>query len=198
MRHRGTVTSWKDDRGYGFIAPEGGGKAVFVHIRAFQNRQRRPTIDAQVTYQLSTDARGRARAEQVSYAEDRRSVRSIGIWLAGLFIALVAAAAVAGLLPREVPVVYLVVSTVTFMVYGFDKAAATGDRRRTPENTLHLLAILGGWPGALIARTVFRHKTKKQPFQWVFRLTILLNLGLFGWMCSTPGGQWLQQLLSSF
>ena len=45
-----------------------------------------------------------------------------------------------------------------------DKQRAIEGRRRIPENDLLGLALIGGSPGALIARQVFRHKTKKQPF----------------------------------
>ncbi|HBH72150.1 MAG TPA: hypothetical protein DDY43_01605 [Synechococcales bacterium UBA10510] len=44
---------------------------------------------------------------------------------------------------------------------------------------LHLLALLGGWPGGLIARHKLRHKTIKQPFRFIFWCTVVLNcLGL--------------------
>jgi uncharacterized membrane protein YsdA (DUF1294 family) len=41
-----------------------------------------------------------------------------------------------------------VLNLLTFVVYYLDKNAAIRGSQRTPENTLHLLAVLGGWPGA--------------------------------------------------
>ena len=73
-----------------------------------------------------------------------------------------------------------ILSVVTFAVYGFDKAAARRNGRRVPERTLHLLAVLGGWPGAYLAQRVFRHKTVKQPFRRIFWLTSLPPLTLLG------------------
>jgi len=57
-----------------------------------------------------------------------------------------------------------VVNLLTFLVFGWDKLAAVDGRPRVPERLLLLLAALGGGPGALLARPVFRHKTRKQPF----------------------------------
>ncbi|MEG2941275.1 MAG: DUF1294 domain-containing protein, partial [Thermomonas sp.] len=50
--------------------------------------------------------------------------------------------------------------------------------RRMPEDTLHLLDVLGGWPGALIAQQLHRHKTVKASFQTAFWFSVLLNLGV--------------------
>jgi uncharacterized membrane protein YsdA (DUF1294 family) len=71
--------------------------------------------------------------------------------------------------------VYLgVLNLMTFLTFGFDKAAAAEKRARVPEATLLTLAALGGSPGALLARPAFRHKTRKQPFG--ARLTLIVFL----------------------
>lgn len=70
---------------------------------------------------------------------------------------------------------YVLLSAITFVVYALDKSAARTGGRRTPEVTLHALALAGGWPGALLARRVLRHKTRKQPFRAVFWLTVVAN-----------------------
>jgi uncharacterized membrane protein YsdA (DUF1294 family) len=73
---------------------------------------------------------------------------------------------------------YLLISLLTFVIYAKDKSAAEKGSWRIPESTLHFLALIGGWPGALLAQQVLRHKSKKQPFRFVFYLTVLLNCGL--------------------
>lgn len=55
-------------------------------------------------------------------------------------------------------------SLITFASYGWDKRQARLGRQRISENRLHLLALLGGWPGALVGRQIFRHKTQKTWF----------------------------------
>ena len=72
--------------------------------------------------------------------------------------------------------VYGLVSVVTFIVYAIDKSAARNDRRRIPEKTLHLLALCGGWPGALFAQKLLRHKTQKQPFLTVFWCIVVIHV----------------------
>ena len=81
-------------------------------------------------------------------------------------------------------------SLFTFIVYAIDKAAARAQRRRTPESTLHLLALAGGWPGALLAQKWLRHKSVKQPFRTVFWLTMVLNVAGLVLLCSP----WLRHL----
>lgn len=70
---------------------------------------------------------------------------------------------------------YGAASLSLFALYGLDKSAARRGRRRVPENSLHMLALLGGWPGALAGQWAFRHKTRKQPFRAIFVVTIVLN-----------------------
>jgi uncharacterized membrane protein YsdA (DUF1294 family) len=81
-------------------------------------------------------------------------------------------------------IVYLVVvalmSVVAFVAYGFDKRRARKNGRRVPEKTLHLMALFGGWPGALIGQRVFRHKTQKISFRIVFWLCVVLHLTVVG------------------
>ena len=73
---------------------------------------------------------------------------------------------------------YLVASVVAFAVYAADKSAARAGRRRTPENTLILLGLVGGWPGALVAQRTLRHKTRKTGFLAAFWLSVALNVAV--------------------
>jgi len=70
---------------------------------------------------------------------------------------------------------YGVVSVLAFFLYWGDKRKARADTWRTPENILHAVELAGGWPGALLAQQVFRHKTRKVSFQLVFWLIVLLH-----------------------
>lgn len=72
-------------------------------------------------------------------------------------------------------------SVATFIAYGLDKRRARRKTWRIPESTLHLMELLGGWPGALLAQQVFRHKTRKASFLVVLYAIVLLHAVLIGW-----------------
>lgn len=99
------------------------------------------------------------------------------------------------------PLIFLtlcgVLSLVTFIAYALDKAAARKGSWRTPESTLHLLSLLGGWPGALVAQRKLRHKTRKPSFRLVFWLTVLLNCGILLWSLSPSVREKVKALYSS-
>lgn len=80
--------------------------------------------------------------------------------------------------------VYVVLSVALFSMYGRDKAAAQQGERRTPEARLHLVALLGGWPGGLAGQRVFHHKTRKRSFQFTFWLTVFANCLVVAWLLS--------------
>lgn len=71
-----------------------------------------------------------------------------------------------------------VMSPITLVAYGWDKWRARREGRRISERTLHTLALLGGWPGALAGQRWFRHKTRKYQFQFAFWGTLFLHFAL--------------------
>ena len=76
---------------------------------------------------------------------------------------------------------HAVMSPVAFFAYAWDKAAARRrGARRVPEMRLHLLALLGGWPGAWLARGWLRHKTEKAGFTALLALATLSHAGACG------------------
>ena len=108
----------------------------------------------------------------------------MSVGLACVFVALVSVLAAAGDLPASVPVLYVAASVTAFVLYRIDKAAALAGARRTPEDTLLVLGLLGGWPGALIAQRVLRHKSRKASFQLMFWMTVAINCAVLAWFWS--------------
>ena len=79
-------------------------------------------------------------------------------------------------LPDYVALVYAAGSALTFVVYAVDKAAARSGRQRVSEGSLIVLGFVGGWPGALLAQQLLRHKTVKESFQRQFWQSVMLNV----------------------
>lgn len=102
------------------------------------------------------------------------------IFLAGLI-----GAAQQHMLPVGIAGMYLTLSLLTFIAYAIDKSAAKRNKWRTKESTLHLLALMGGWPGALFAQNLLRHKSVKASFRNVFWLTVVANLAVLGYGIKT-------------
>jgi uncharacterized membrane protein YsdA (DUF1294 family) len=81
--------------------------------------------------------------------------------------------------PPAVALVYLAASLACFIAYALDKSAARSRARRTPERTLLLLGLAGGWPGAVLAQQWLRHKSAKKSFRFKFFAVAALNVALF-------------------
>lgn len=193
MRSKGKIASWNDEKGFGFIAPLAGGRQAFVHITAFRNRNRRPQLGEVISYATSTDEQGRPCAVEATLAGDRLAPEGkpkqglVSTIAAAAFLLFVGALVHAAKLPLPVLAVYLVASIVSFIAYAADKSAARTGAWRIRERTLHLLALAGGWPGALIAQQRLRHKSKKESFRAVFWVTVWMNCGALVWLL-TPFG----------
>ena len=71
----------------------------------------------------------------------------------------------------------LFVNLWTVLRFGQDKTRARLNQRRIPEANLLGLALIGGTPGAFLARHLFRHKTRKEPFSTYLLLIAAAQLG---------------------
>ncbi|MGH8852857.1 MAG: DUF1294 domain-containing protein [Telluria sp.] len=186
-RFQGRITSWKDEQGFGFITPNGGGPTVFVHITSFTSPGR-PAANEAVTYELAVNGKGQARAQNVArvraaasrQAASRGGKRALLVALG--FIAFLAACVLTGKLPLVALLACLGLSALAFLAYAADKSAARRGRRRIPESSLHLVALVGGWPGALVAQQVLRHKSKKESFRKTFWVTVVVHCCALGWL----------------
>ena len=83
----------------------------------------------------------------------------------------------------------IAINFIAFAAFGLDKAKARRGHYRIAESTLLLFAFLGGTLGAYAGRSLFRHKTRKQPFNsHLFSIAVLQMLalgGLIGWWVSS-------------
>jgi uncharacterized membrane protein YsdA (DUF1294 family)/cold shock CspA family protein len=185
MRHQGRIAKWDDERGFGFVSSYKGGDSVFVHISSFQRGDRRPSVNEAVSYALALDSHGRLQANDVRFMVDQsnasrmreilRSRIAVPIAFAMSFLIALAALAAVGWLEMSWLALYYGASIITYCCYSRDKTAAQNAGRRTPESTLHLMSLVGGWPGALIAQVLLRHKTRKPRFLVGYWFTVIVN-----------------------
>ena len=199
-RLHGTLTSWDDDRGFGFITAARGTDKTFVHIKAFPSRPTRPHLGEALTFEVERAANGKHQATRVHPAgqrmpsqarrpaarpSSRRSSRAAQYLPILLFVIGYLVANALWPIPLWVAGIYLATSLICFLVYAADKSAATAKRWRVSEATLLLWGVVGGWPGAIVAQQTLRHKTQKASFRSVFWFTVIVNLIAFA-VFATP------------
>jgi uncharacterized membrane protein YsdA (DUF1294 family)/cold shock CspA family protein len=209
MRFEGIVKSWNDDRAFGFIEPSQGGQEIFLHITALPARTTRPAPNQRVTFELELNRDGKKRAKNVQFAQGPRVVRpnrstnrpttarwgGATLFAIPAFLLVYLATTLFWKVPLAVGAAYVGVSVICFITYALDKSAAQSGSRRTPEKTLHLLALMCGWPGALLAQQFLRHKSTKAEFRSAFWATVVLNVGAF-LVLSYPGINAWQRIAS--
>ena len=184
VRFEGTLESWNDDRGYGFIALPRGGKSVFAHIKSFEGLTYRPRVGEVFSFTLSTLEDGRLRAEQTRLVAVARATprhRSPAGPIVGALVILIFTTEFIVLsllwnLPLWVAGLYAGISVACFLLYAEDKSKAQKGHWRVAESSMQIIALIGGWPGAIVAQQVFRHKTRKRGFQFVFWTAVVVNM----------------------
>jgi uncharacterized membrane protein YsdA (DUF1294 family)/cold shock CspA family protein len=191
MRVKGKIQQWDDAKGYGFIQSTQSDERVFLHASALQNRQRRPVVGEVVTYLVIKDDAGRSQAQSVTFAGEPLTIKPIQaaktssnwpvVFVAIFFMGL---GLISWLLNISWYVVigYAIISLLTFASYAWDKHKSKQAQWRTPESTLQILSLIGGWPGGLLAQNWLRHKTRKSRFLWLFWCMVLLNIVALVWL----------------
>ena len=201
---RGRITDWKDERGFGFIEPESGGRRVFFHISNMVRGAPRPSIGDVVSYEMAITGDGRSSAVEVRPT----GLNAVSGMLLSkrVFLSVVATLVFPvlwwymkiGMFPAILFWAFAGMSSVTFILYGLDKSAAKREVQRTPESRLQFCALLGGWPGALLAQQLFRHKSSKLSFQLIFWFTVMLNCGVLWLVVSPTGAAFIRQFLQAW
>lgn len=197
MRLKGKLIKWNEEKAFGFIVPNGGGDHVFIHKTALSNRKRTPQVNDVITFSITKDKQGRYCADDATFSGEKlkkkqaKNVSKFSIYLSVIFFGLIVAALIMGHIPKNLALLYLGASIVSFIAYASDKSKAKRNAWRTPESTLHFFALVGGWPGAAIAQQALRHKSQKRDFRIVFWLTVIVNCGALTWLMSPSGAHLL-------
>ncbi|KAF1021531.1 MAG: hypothetical protein GAK30_01750 [Paracidovorax wautersii] len=179
-----------------------------MHARDFGPQTTQPQAGMVVSFEVEASAKG-PRAVRVQIQADRgrshgrqnqpaarpssrrtwpaqaRSTARLGAIV--LFLLLYLGVAWLWPVSNAVLLLYLGASAVCYGAYALDKRAAQRGSWRIAEKTLHGLALIGGWPGALLAQHYLRHKSSKASFQALFWLTVVINVAAFVLLASPYG-----------
>jgi len=188
---KGKITEWHDSKGYGFISPLDNKQRIFFHISSVTTRNHRPKIGDFVEYSTERDPKGRNNAIEIVITSAK--LVSLNLVFALSFLVLVCASSFVLNGYPVLIIMYVFMSLLTYIRYYADKQAAIEQRYRVPELSLHMLSLLGGWPGALFAQNQLRHKSKKQPFKTILWLTIIFNSCAYFWLLTPSGHLTIQQ-----
>lgn len=191
----GEIISWDDEKGYGFIRTAKK-ESVFFHISAFHYTSQRPQAGQQVSFYCNRPAGSEPQkalkvvlsGHEASLFSDRpydyhelnlNMRKFLCYGLSGIVYLLAV-----NHYSAKLAAFYLLVSAAAFWLYRSDKQTAvtqsgkTGYLGRVPEKKLHQIGLIGGWPGALLARGAFDHKTGKASFIRVFWLVAAINIAI--------------------
>ena len=199
MSYKGTVVSWNEAKGFGFIKPEGNKKEIFAHINDFKSRIPKNIVGEEVTFNASKDDKGRLCAANIKTNKPKKNTSLLSI----AYIPVIAFVAAIGfpIYKKEYPIeiAYWVgtLSLITIFYYARDKAKAQNNSWRISEDKLQLFSVLGGWPGAIVAQQLFRHKTAKKSFQRVFWATVVINCSVVAWSFSREGTPYMYEAIFS-
>lgn len=160
-RITGIVITFDTNKHFGFIKSAQLDKNVFVHANEVKNEHLLHP-GQEVEFTLIETKKG----FQATHVEIKKSKMTPFSFF--LFIAFIMTGALGAYLYQSVPLLesyLLAINIVTAFFYGYDKMSAGSSLLRIPENTLHTLALVGGWPLALFSQNLLRHKTVKKSFR---------------------------------
>jgi len=169
-----SIVEWRDAEGFGFL--ELGNQRVFLHWREFAERHKRPEVGDRIRFSIGLDKEGRTCAKSASHLNDggKFGLGAAAILAALLIVPCLALSRVA--IPAAFSFGYFgMVSLCGYVVYAADKDRARRGERRIPERSLHLMELLGAWPGGFVAQRHLRHKCSKPSYQAVFWMIVLIH-----------------------
>ena len=188
--YQGRIINWNDEKGYGFIQLMPGHENLFFHISTFAYHHRRPAADTAVTVLAIPGNKGGWQASRVLLREHEHAIMEDSIYdiaehsqpkkLEGYTYAVLDILYFLSLTLISAPlgITSAILSVLTVALYRHDKHAAERGGQRVPDTALHLASLLGGWPGALIARPLLRHKLNQKRFRGFFWASIVANFGI--------------------
>ncbi|HVZ64017.1 MAG TPA: DUF1294 domain-containing protein [Lacunisphaera sp.] len=173
MAFKGRIVEWSRERGFGYVESEG--RRVFLHWREFKEHHKRPEEGDVILFELGQDKQGRPCATKATHHNDGGRLHGWHWFVLALLLAVPVSAAWRRMSQQAflgVAVWCVGASALTYFAYYIDKRSARAQAWRAKETQLHLMELVGGWPGAFLAQYRFRHKSSKASYQFVFFLIV--------------------------
>lgn len=187
-RFEGTLVSWDDERGFGFIEGPELHQPVFMHVKFLTSRRQRPVKGDRLRFTMGVGRDGGPAASEVEIvgAPPAPPPKPPPATLLDLSRLMAAVALLIGVIvayryrdaPLWFPALYLVMSFGSGLAYWLDKVFARDGRTRVRESMLHFADAFFGIAGGLFAQHVFRHKTRKRAFRATTRLIFVAHATL--------------------
>ncbi len=200
MRASGKIVSWDRVKGCGYALAKAGTSEIFIESKDFEESHYQAVVGQQIKFEISETKRGAPTGHSIKFTGERIHTKNRSwygfTWGAiALLAVFVSWLYIAKVIPLALLACYAFVSFISFSCYYIDKRAARKDLWRLSESNLQLGALLGGWPGALLAQGVFRHKIRKPLFLLVFYIIVSLHIGLLGFYLSEQGNVLIRSAL---
>ncbi|WP_339389539.1 DUF1294 domain-containing protein [Vibrio neptunius] len=183
MAIQGTISEWHDTKGYGYISVDDQDAQIKFHLCDLEAYGHPPRISERVQFRLAKDDQGGIRAVNI----ERQLVFNFSLAIAIWFLTTLVASVLILDYPPLSLVLYIALSTIAYIVYALDKQALHTGGWCVPSLTFHVLNLVGGWPGALLAQSVLHHKYNDIGFKSLFWVTLCANFGLFCWTLTKQG-----------
>lgn len=161
-------------------------KIIFQPIPLRNSNEQMPSIALAATMPLKHDRKRKKGSSIFTLTADTRPRRRKidgTLQMCAAILPLGSALTLHFVLHDNLPLIaYSAMSLLSFCLYGFDKYRATHHAWRLRENMLHVVDLMGGWPGGYVAQHYFLHKIWKKPFQYVFWITVMLHNLAWIWL----------------
>jgi len=172
----GFVVKYDEKRGFGFIRSKELSQDVFVHVRDIPNQQSL-SVGQQVVFEARESEKGLVAANIVPGKKRTSPYYLYGI--SAFIVTIIATVFLWSFAHLHIIFAYLLsINLSTFLFYGYDKMIAGSSILRVPEWILHSLSIAGGSPTGLIAQKLFRHKTIKRSFQFIYWTIVIIQVAI--------------------
>jgi uncharacterized membrane protein YsdA (DUF1294 family)/cold shock CspA family protein len=172
--HSAKIAEWNAEKGFGWL--QFGDRRLFLHRRELEGSRSAPNVGEVIRFTLGQDSQGRPCATNAVSSRYRIGISTLSVFvLAGLLVLPAVALRRLPFDAWQTAACAFVISAITYGAYASDKQRARTKAWRIAESSLHLLELLGGWPGAWLAQARLRHKCSKRSYQFIFWLIILIH-----------------------